>query len=68
MIASNSVASAFESVDVLFAGPQGQFPGLDQVNLALPQGLHTRGENDIVLTVDGHVANRARVNLKDKNR
>jgi uncharacterized protein (TIGR03437 family) len=54
-----------ENVDVLFAGPQGQFPGLDQVNLSLPQGLHTRGETDVVLIVDGHVANRVRVNLKD---
>ena len=56
-----------ESVDVLFAGAQGQFPGLDQVNLALPQGLHTRGETDVVLTVDGHVANSVRVNLKDQS-
>jgi uncharacterized protein (TIGR03437 family) len=53
-----------ESVDVLFAGPQGQFPGLDQVNLSLPEGLHTRGETDVVITVDGHVANKVRVNLK----
>ena len=56
-----------EHVDVLFAGPQGQFPGLDQVNLSLPQGLHTRGETDVVLTVDGHSANTVRVNLKDKS-
>jgi len=54
-----------ENVDVLFAGPQGQFPGLDQVNLSLPQNLHTRGETDVVLTVDGLVANKVRVNLKD---
>jgi hypothetical protein len=54
-----------EHVDVLFAGAQGQFPGLDQVNLTLSQGLHTRGETDVVLTVDGQVANRVRVNLKD---
>ncbi|HTA68288.1 MAG TPA: hypothetical protein VK776_08415 [Bryobacteraceae bacterium] len=53
-----------ESVNVLFAGAQGQFPGLDQVNLSLPQTLHTRGETDVVLTVDGQVANRVRVNLK----
>src|SRR5713226_248433 len=44
-----------ENVDVLFAGAQGQFSGLDQVNLALPQSLHTRGETDVVLTLDGHV-------------
>jgi uncharacterized protein (TIGR03437 family) len=48
----------------LFAGPQGQFPGLDQVNLSLPQTLHTRGEIDVVLTVDGQVANTVRINLK----
>jgi uncharacterized protein (TIGR03437 family) len=53
-----------ESVAVLFAGAQGQFPGLDQVNLALPETLHTRGETDVVLTVDGQVANTVRVNLK----
>src|SRR5215467_409027 len=52
-----------ENVDVLFAGPQGQFPGLDQVNLTLPQTLHAHGETDVVLTVDGHVANTVRVNL-----
>ena len=55
-----------ESVNVLFAGAQGQFPGLDQVNLSLPQGLRTRGETDIVLTVDGVTANKIRINLKDK--
>jgi uncharacterized protein (TIGR03437 family) len=55
-----------ESVNVLFAGAQGQFPGLDQVNLSLPQGLRTRGETDIVLTVDGVTANKVRINLKDK--
>jgi uncharacterized protein (TIGR03437 family) len=55
-----------ESVNVLFAGAQGQFPGLDQVNLSLPQDLHTRGETDIVLTVDGVTANKVRINLKDK--
>jgi uncharacterized protein (TIGR03437 family) len=55
-----------ESVNVLFAGPQGQFPGLDQVNLSLPQSMHTRGETDIVLTVDGVTANKVRINLKDK--
>ena len=52
-----------EHVDVLFAGAQGQFPGLDQVNLSLPQNLHAHGEIDIVLTVDGHVANTVRVNV-----
>jgi uncharacterized protein (TIGR03437 family) len=52
-----------ESVDVLFAGPQGEFPGLDQVNLSLPQTLHAEGETDVILTVDGQAANKVRVNL-----
>ena len=50
-------------VTVLFAGPQGQFPGLDQVNLSLPLTLQAKGETDVVLTVDGHVANKVRVNI-----
>lgn len=52
------------SADVLFAGPQGQFPGLDQVNLTLPQNLKGHGEQDLILTVDGHPANKVRVNVK----
>ena len=51
------------SLDVLFAGPQGQFPGLDQVNLGLPQSLDVEGETDLVLTVDGNVANKVRINV-----
>ena len=51
------------AVDVLFAGPQGQFPGLDQVNLTLPLTLQKKGETDVVLTVDGHEANKVRVNI-----
>jgi uncharacterized protein (TIGR03437 family) len=49
---------------VLFAGPQGQFPGLDQVNLTLPLSLKGKGETKLILTVDGTVANTVRVNLR----
>ena len=52
------------STQVLFAGPQGQFPGLDQVNVVLPQNLQKHGEQDLVLTVDGHLANTVRLNVK----
>lgn len=52
------------SADVLFAGPQGDFVGLDQVNLQLPRNLAGRGEVDIVLTVEGKAANLVRVNIK----
>ncbi len=49
---------------VLFAGAQGDFVGLDQVNLALPRSLAGRGEVDIVLMVDGKAANTAQANIK----
>ena len=50
-----------EAVDVLFAGRQPQFVGVDQVNLRLPRTLAGRGEVDIVLVVDGQAANTVQV-------
>ena len=52
------------SVPVLFAGAQGSFVGLDQVNLQLTQSLRGKGEVDLVLTVDGKTANTVKVNIK----
>lgn len=49
------------AADVLFAGDQGTFPGLDQVNLRLPRSLAGAGEVDLVLTVDGQTANTVRI-------
>ena len=40
-------------VPVLFAGAQGGYPGLDQVNVSLPSSLAGLGEASVVLTVDG---------------
>jgi uncharacterized protein (TIGR03437 family) len=52
------------NVPALFAGPQGDFSGLDQVNLRLPRTLIGRGDVDVVLTVDGQVSNTVRINVK----
>jgi len=52
------------SATVLFAGAQGEFPGLDQVNVVLPANLQGRGQQDLVLTVDGQVANTVRIHIK----
>ncbi len=38
---------------VLFAGPQSDFVGLDQVNVRLPRSLAGRGDVEVALTVDG---------------
>ena len=53
------------SVPVLYAGPQSQFPGLDQVNLGpLPASLLGKGDVDVVITVDGVPANTVRLNFQ----
>ncbi|MBI3934880.1 MAG: hypothetical protein HY316_09310 [Acidobacteria bacterium] len=49
---------------VLYAGPQNEFAGLDQVNVALPRSLAGRGEADVLLTVDGLPANTVTVNIR----
>lgn len=50
-----------EQVDVLYAGEQGGFVGLDQINLALPRTLAGRGEVDLAIIVGGKAANTLRV-------
>jgi uncharacterized protein (TIGR03437 family) len=51
-------------VSVSGAGPQGQFSGLDQINIGpLPAGL-AGGEHEIVLAVDGIKTNPVTVLLK----
>ena len=49
---------------VSFAGAQGSLVGLDQVNTLIPRSLIGRGEVDVVLTVDGKLANMVRVAIK----
>jgi uncharacterized protein (TIGR03437 family) len=51
-------------VEVLYAGAQGGFVGLDQLNLRLPRSLVGSGAVDIVLTVNGKTANSVRVNIQ----
>jgi uncharacterized protein (TIGR03437 family) len=50
--------------EVLYAGEQGAFVGLDQLNLRLPRSLAGRGEVDVVLMVDGRAANTVRINVR----
>jgi uncharacterized protein (TIGR03437 family) len=50
--------------ETLFAGAQGGFVGLDQINLRVPRSLIGRGDVDINMTVDGKPANAVKVNIK----
>jgi uncharacterized protein (TIGR03437 family) len=49
---------------VVYAGAQGGYAGLDQINLRLPRTLTARGEQNVTLTVAGRMANRVRINLR----
>jgi uncharacterized protein (TIGR03437 family) len=59
-----SVTIGGVAAPVLYAGPQGQYPGLDQVNILLPLQLRGKGETDLVLTVDGQTANTVRIAIQ----
>jgi uncharacterized protein (TIGR03437 family) len=49
---------------VAYAGPQSQYPGLDQVNVYVPRSLAGAGEVPVVLTVDGVTANVVTINIQ----
>ena len=48
----------------LYAGPQGAFVGLDQVNLLVPRSLIGRGVVDVVVTIDAKIANTVKVHIR----
>jgi hypothetical protein len=52
-LATVTCAIAALELPVLFAGPQGGYPGLDQVNVVLPSSLAGAGQTTVVVTVDG---------------
>jgi uncharacterized protein (TIGR03437 family) len=48
-------------VPVLYAGSQGSFLGVDQVNVLLPSSLAGKKEVNVILTVDNQVANPVKI-------
>src|SRR5262249_60852571 len=52
------------SAEALYAGPQGSFAGLDQLNVMLPRSLAGRGELEVTVTVDGKQANPLKVAIR----
>ncbi|HMX28155.1 MAG TPA: SMP-30/gluconolactonase/LRE family protein [Blastocatellia bacterium] len=49
---------------VEYAGAQGDFAGLDQLNVRLPRTLAGRGDVDVIVSVDGKPANTVKLNIK----
>ena len=50
-------------VPVLYAGPQLEWEGLDQVNIELPLTLRAAGEVDVVIEAGGALSNTARIQI-----
>jgi uncharacterized protein (TIGR03437 family) len=44
-----------------YAGPQGDYAGLDQINIAVPRNLGNAGNVDVVLTANGIAANTVKL-------
>jgi uncharacterized protein (TIGR03437 family) len=62
--AAVSVRIGATAYPVDYAGAQGAFVGLDQINVLLPKTLAGRGEMDVSVTVDGKTSNAVKITLK----
>lgn len=63
-LAAVSVKIGGVDSEVLYAGEAPGFFGLDQCNARIPRTIVGRGDVDLVLTVNGKVANTVRINIK----
>lgn len=52
------------SSELLFAGPQGDFVGLDQANVRIPRSLAGKGDVNVVMIVGNKNANVVTLNIK----
>lgn len=52
------------SAEVLYAGPQGSLFGLDQLNIEIPRSLTGQGLVDVVVIVNGVIANIVQINFE----
>ncbi len=66
----SNVAAKIGGLDVqaLYAGQQGGFAGLDQINLRLPRNLAGRGLVDVLVTIDGQTANAVQLQFGGSSR
>ncbi|HWC96738.1 MAG TPA: hypothetical protein VG456_08315 [Candidatus Sulfopaludibacter sp.] len=62
-LANVTVTIGNVTVQPLYAGPQRQTPGLDQVNVQLPLSLHGAGTVNVTVTVDGVMSNAVQVDI-----
>jgi uncharacterized protein (TIGR03437 family) len=62
-LANVTVTVGSVTIPALYAGPQSQFPGLDQVNVPLPLSLHGAGVVNVTVTVDGVTSNPVQIDI-----
>jgi uncharacterized protein (TIGR03437 family) len=63
-VSAVAVVIGGENARVEYAGPQPEYPGLDQVNLLIPPDLKGRGVVEVSLTVDSRTANPVQVSIR----
>ncbi len=63
-LAGVSITIGGTPATVLYAGPQGNFPALDQIDALVPASLAGAGVVDVQLTVDGIAANTLQIKLQ----
>jgi uncharacterized protein (TIGR03437 family) len=59
-----SVSVGAVSVPAVYAGAQGQYTGLDQINFQLPASLRGQGSVDLAVIVDGQRSNALKLRFK----
>lgn len=53
-----------QTVTAAYAGPQGTYPGEDQINVPLPRGLAGAGVVNVTLRVDGQSTNAVQIEIQ----
>jgi uncharacterized protein (TIGR03437 family) len=61
---SHSITIGGLNGEILYSGPQGQYDGLDQINVRVPKALRGRGLVDVVLIIEDRVANTVRLQFR----
>ena len=62
--ANTTMTIGGQNAQVSFAGPQGAFAGLDQINVLVPRSLGGSGSVSIVLTTAGQSANKVNISIE----
>lgn len=61
--AASTITIGGVAVTPLSVSAQGQFIGLDQINLQIPQSLAGRGDVDLIITTDGKTSNTVKLKV-----